>query len=174
MLLTGYRKEIVRPECNPNFVSVHCIAHLDEDIGEALPYLNASLGGFQYVKNPPSVTFKAHGKLITVHSRQININALKEEAEADKILKSLIQEINEAWDRRAEIEPSYESQSSPSMLEILKLLPKTNCRECGEPTCMVFAIRVTEGVKGPEDCPPLEHENAGKLTEYLTQFDFEI
>ena len=174
MLLTGYRKEIFRPECNPNFVSVHCVAHLDEDVRDALPYLNASLGGFQYVNDPPSVTFKAHGKLITVHSRQININALKEEAEADKILKWLTKEINEVWDKRAEIKPSYESQSSPGMLEILKLLPKTNCGECGEPTCMVFAIRVTEGVKDPEDCPPLDPENATKLTEYLARFDFEI
>ena len=43
MLLKGYQKEIFRPKCNPSFQSVHCIAHLDQDIGEALPYLNATL-----------------------------------------------------------------------------------------------------------------------------------
>ncbi|MFW6099209.1 MAG: hypothetical protein ACOC79_01795 [Thermodesulfobacteriota bacterium] len=41
MLLKGYQKEIFRPKCNPGFQSVHCIAHLDQDIAEALPYLNA-------------------------------------------------------------------------------------------------------------------------------------
>ncbi len=41
ILLKGYRKEISRPVCNHSFESLHCIAHLDEDIGEALPYLNA-------------------------------------------------------------------------------------------------------------------------------------
>ena len=46
MLLISYEKEIFRPKCNPGFESVHCIAHLDQDIGEALPYLNAELGGF--------------------------------------------------------------------------------------------------------------------------------
>ena len=56
MLFKHYTKEIFRPECNPNFQSVHCIARLAEDIREVLPYLNAVLGGFSYTKEPPSVT----------------------------------------------------------------------------------------------------------------------
>ncbi len=47
MLLRSYQKEIIRPECRPEAESVHCIAHLDQDIGEVIPYLNAVLGGFQ-------------------------------------------------------------------------------------------------------------------------------
>jgi hypothetical protein len=47
MLLKGYGKEIFRPECNPQFQSLHCIAHLDQDITEVLPYLNTTLGGNQ-------------------------------------------------------------------------------------------------------------------------------
>jgi len=43
MLLNRYSKEIFRPECNPAFESVHCIAHLDQDISEVLPYLNADV-----------------------------------------------------------------------------------------------------------------------------------
>ncbi|MFO7743835.1 MAG: (Fe-S)-binding protein, partial [Psychroflexus sp.] len=34
--------------------------------------------------------------------------------------------------------------------------------ECGQPTCMVFAARVAEGAKGPEDCPPLKEESTEK------------
>ena len=36
------------------------------DIPTILPCLNASLGEFTYIKDPPSVTFRVHGKLITV------------------------------------------------------------------------------------------------------------
>ena len=90
MLLKDYRKEIFRPECNSNFRSLHCIARLDRDIGEVLPYLNSSLGGDSYTKEPPSVTFKAHGKLITVHGDRIAVNALKDEEEADKIRRDLL------------------------------------------------------------------------------------
>jgi ArsR family metal-binding transcriptional regulator len=174
MLLKSYSKEIFRPECNPSFESVHCIAHLDQDISEVLPYLNAVLGGFEYLQDPPAVIFRSQGKFITVHGRKIAINALRDEAEADKILAWLQREINEAWENRASITPRYEGAPKPKLIEILKLLPKTNCKECGEPTCMVFAARMAEGVKGPEDCPPLAAGNKQRLEEYMRQFKFDI
>lgn len=173
MLLNGYRKEIVRPECRPEAESVHYIAHLDEDITEVIPYLNAVLGGFQYLKDPPSVSFKNHGKLIAVHPRMICVNALRDEAEGEKIIQWMKQEINDAWERRGEIEPKFEGAPKPKVIDILKLLPKTNCRECGQPTCMVFAVQVAEGGKGPEDCPPLSAEGRARLSEYLEQFHFD-
>jgi ArsR family metal-binding transcriptional regulator len=170
MLLKGYRKEIFRPECNPSFQSLHCLAHLDQDIREVLPYLNTVLGGDEYYQDPPAVTFRPQGKLITVHPDRIAINALKDEEEADRILEWLKREINEAWERRNEITPSFESAPKPKLLEILKLLPKTNCGQCREPTCMVFAARVAEGAKGPEDCPPLSQEGKTRLQGYLSLF----
>ena len=30
-------------------------------------------------------------------------------------------------------------------LDIFKLTPKTNCKECGNPTCMAFAMKVAQG-----------------------------
>lgn len=173
MLLKSYTKEIFRPECNPSFESLHCIAHLDQNITEALPYLNATLGGFEYFKNPPAVTFRVHGKIITVHPREIAVNALKDEEEADKIIEWLKREINDAWEKRGEIKPRYEGLPKPKLLEILKLLPKTNCRECGEATCMVFAARVAEGAKGPKQCPALTEENRAKLEQYMRGFQLE-
>ncbi|MEW6615437.1 MAG: (Fe-S)-binding protein [Thermodesulfobacteriota bacterium] len=170
MLLKKYTKEIFRAKCNPSFQSVHCIAHLDDDIGKVLPYLNSVLGGFTYIKDPPAVMFKIHGKFITVYPREIAVNALRDEEEADNILEWLKKEINETWEKRAEIEPRYEGIPKPKVLEILKLLPRTNCRECGEPTCMVFATLVAQGAKGYEDCPPLIGENKRKLEEYMSQF----
>lgn len=173
MLLQGYRKEIVRPECRREAESLHCIAHLEQNIAEVLPYLNAVLGGFQYTRDPPSVSFKVHGKLIAVHPAMICVNALRDETEGDKILEWLKGEINSAWERLAEIKPSFEGAPKPRVIEILKLLPKTNCRECGQPTCMVFATQVAEGGRGPEDCPPMTEENRKKLEAYLSQFQLE-
>jgi len=173
-LLKTYSKEIFRPGCNPGFESVHCIAHLDQDISEVLPYLNAVLGGFEYLQDPPAVIFRSQGKLITVHADKIAINALRDEAEADKILEWLKREINAAWENRERIEPSFEGTPKPVLIEILKLLPKTNCKACGQPTCMVFAARVADGIKGPQDCPPLGVESAQKLQVYMHQFKLEI
>jgi ArsR family metal-binding transcriptional regulator len=170
MLLKSYSRRIFRAECNPQFESLHCIACLDQDVSEALPYLNAALGGFEYFKEPPAVVFRSHGRLISVHGRQIAINALRDEEEADKILEWLKREINQAWEKRAEITPSTEGTPRPQLFEILKLLPRTNCRECGELTCMVFAARAAEGVKAAADCPPLPADAGKRLADYLGCF----
>ena len=85
MLLKGYKTEIFRPEQNPEFESLHCIAHLEQDISDVLPYLNSLLGGFDYLKDPPALILKSRGRLITLHPRKIAINALKDKDEAEKI-----------------------------------------------------------------------------------------
>ncbi len=79
MLLTGYTKRIFRPECNSSFESLHCIAALNQDVTETLPYLNAELGGTQYFVDPPAVMFHVYGKIIKVSGKEIALNALKDE-----------------------------------------------------------------------------------------------
>jgi len=143
----------------PGVMSVQCFAHLDQDVSQALPYLNASLGGFEYIMEAPSVTFRAQGKLITVHAEKIAINALKDEEEARKIVDWMIREINEAWENHDSIEPSYDGTPKPNIMDILRLLPKTNCRKCGYATCMVFATLVAQGAKELADCPQIGKNN---------------
>ncbi|MBW2053792.1 MAG: DUF3786 domain-containing protein, partial [Deltaproteobacteria bacterium] len=41
-------------------------------------------------------------------------------------------------------------------MEIFKLLEKSNCRECKEPTCLAFAAAVFRGQKQLTECPRLE------------------
>ena len=169
MLLKRYRKEFCRPP-NPEAQHLRCIAYLDENIGNVLPYLNTVIKGHQYIKNPPSLTLKFNGKLITLYSQEIGINIVADEDEADKILEWLKQEINDTWKKRREIKPSFEVAQKPGILNILKLLPQTNCQECGQPTCMLFAVLITEGEKSPENCPQLDMQNKITLQKYLKQF----
>jgi len=42
-----------------------------------------------------------------------------------------------------------------SPIDVYKLLPKTNCRECREANCMAFATRLVNGELTIRDCPPL-------------------
>jgi acetyl-CoA decarbonylase/synthase complex subunit gamma len=44
-------------------------------------------------------------------------------------------------------------------LDIYKLLPKKNCKECGDPTCLTFAMKLAAGKADIELCPYLD-ENA--------------
>ena len=172
MLLTGYSLEIFKSKCNPGAHGVHCFAHLHNDISVVLPYLNSRLGGFIYAENPPSLTLKHYGKLITLHSQKIAVNALKDREEAENIISWLQREINQTWEHRLEIEPSTANAQEPVLLEVLKLLPKTNCKECNERTCLVFAYRVIQGIKDQNDCPPIAPANKVKLQDYLSQFTF--
>ncbi|MCK4851152.1 MAG: acetyl-CoA decarbonylase/synthase complex subunit gamma, partial [Phycisphaerae bacterium] len=43
-------------------------------------------------------------------------------------------------------------------LAIFKHLPKTNCKECGFPTCLAFAMKVAAGQEGLDSCPTMTDE----------------
>lgn len=43
-------------------------------------------------------------------------------------------------------------------LEIYKLLPRTNCKECGQPTCLAFAMQLAAGKVSLEKCPHVSEQ----------------
>jgi len=45
-----------------------------------------------------------------------------------------------------------------SPLDVYKILPRTNCGECGEKNCMAFAAKVVNREVAIEECPPLLEE----------------
>ena len=48
-------------------------------------------------------------------------------------------------------------------LEIFKLLPKTNCKKCGMPTCLAFAMALAQKRTKLENCPDVSDEAMEKL-----------
>jgi acetyl-CoA decarbonylase/synthase complex subunit gamma len=50
-----------------------------------------------------------------------------------------------------------------SGLEIYKLLPKTNCKECGQPTCLAFAMKLAQKQAELSACPYVSEESKAKL-----------
>ncbi len=48
-------------------------------------------------------------------------------------------------------------------LEIFKLLPKTNCKKCGMPTCLAFAMQLAQKRAKLEDCPDVSEEARQQL-----------
>jgi len=49
-------------------------------------------------------------------------------------------------------------------MEIYKLLPRTNCKDCGFPTCMAFAMQVAAKQKALTDCPHVSEEAKEELS----------
>jgi acetyl-CoA decarbonylase/synthase complex subunit gamma len=50
-------------------------------------------------------------------------------------------------------------------IEIFKLLPKTNCGDCGVPTCLAFAMNLAAGKAELSACPHVSEEATAKLSE---------
>ncbi len=50
-------------------------------------------------------------------------------------------------------------------IQIFKLLPKTNCKECGVPTCLAFAMNLASGKAELDACPYVSDEAKEKLAE---------
>ena len=50
-------------------------------------------------------------------------------------------------------------------LDIFKLTPKTNCKDCGQPTCMAFSMKVAQGALTIDKCPHMSSDSLAKLSE---------
>ncbi len=155
MLIENYDLEVFTPPCDPGAERYAARARLIVDISAVLPYLNATLRGAFYLPEAQALTWKKDGHNIVFHAYEIATSNVEDREGAEKELKGLIDLVNRTWERRAEISPSNETHKRPTPMGIYKLLPATNCRQCGEPTCYSFALKLTASQRKLADCPPL-------------------
>ena len=161
MLIEKYDLEVLTPPCEPGAERFTAKARLVTDIREVLPYLNATLRGAVYFPDAgaeysaPALTWKKAGHNIAFHPYEIAVSNAVDRDSAQKELDGLIALVNRTWERRAEITPSYEVRRRPTIMDVYKLLPQTNCKQCGQPTCYTFALKLVAAQKKLDDCPPL-------------------
>ena len=155
MLLQSYHLDIFSPPCEPGAERWTVKAALDDDIGDALPYLNTTLKGAIYNHAARALTWRMGGHAIAIRPREVAISNLTDQDAAAIEVKRVADLINRTWDRRAEITPSIETRQRLKLMEVYKCLPVTNCKLCGQPTCFTFALKVTAGEIEIEHCAPL-------------------
>jgi ArsR family metal-binding transcriptional regulator len=158
MLLRKYDLKIVLSDCNPSSLKVNAIADLSEDISGVLPYLNTVLKGLQYHDADKFLTVKRKGHVITFWPRQIAVTKLEDEKEATAVMEELKQILNETYTNKDRIKPTYTSRPIPRPLDVFKLLPGKNCKECGEPACMAFALKLINDEVKLNQCPLLSEK----------------
>jgi ArsR family metal-binding transcriptional regulator len=134
------------------------IAEVSDEIHEVFPYLNASLKGCIYNHPALTLTIKKDGKLLTLHVQHITLAKIEDENEAEEILKWLKDLINETYEKRDRIEPNFSKGAELKALDIFKLLPGTNCKKCGELTCLAFAVKLVGQEMEIKKCTPLFSE----------------
>ena len=50
-------------------------------------------------------------------------------------------------------------------IQIFKMTPKKNCKECGCPTCMAFSMKVAQGAMDISACPYMSEDALAELSE---------
>jgi ArsR family metal-binding transcriptional regulator len=159
MLIEHYDLKVFTPPCDPGAERFSAFAELAVDISEVLPYLNATLRGAVYHRAANALTWKKGRHTLAFHACQIATSNVEDYDAAVEEIDGLVKLINRTWERRSEIPPDYETRQRPPLMTVYQLLPQTNCRQCGEPTCYLFAIQLVAAQKKLVDCPQL-HEPA--------------
>jgi ArsR family metal-binding transcriptional regulator len=155
MLIENYDLEVYSPPCDPGAERFAARAHLFVDISKILPYLNATLRGAIYYATANALTWKKGGHNIGFHAFEIATSNVEDRDAAERELKGLVDLINRTWEHRTEIKPDTTTHQRPTPMAIFKLLPLTNCKECGEPTCYNFALKLAVSQKKLVDCPAI-------------------
>jgi ArsR family metal-binding transcriptional regulator len=158
---------VVLATCIADSARLRLIAHFSGDVAKALPYLNGEFLQGSYVPAMPVFTYMDGHRMVSLFRDRIGIAKADDIVDAWASLERVRCLVNDVWARRAEITPSTETRRRPPALEIYKRLPGTNCKQCGEATCMAFAWAVWRGDAEPRDCPPVFEGERADLKDAL-------
>jgi DNA-binding CsgD family transcriptional regulator/ArsR family metal-binding transcriptional regulator len=154
--VTGYTDLVLRPP-GPQMRkgSTHGIAafRLNENVSPLFPYINEVAEEPVYYEEPPFIKFYLDSFQCALHPDSGAAAPFRTEGDAHAFMDRLIAFLNDLHLRRGSIEPSYKVFRPVSVLDVFRLLPRTNCRECGFPTCMAFAAAVSKQETVPARCP---------------------
>ena len=126
---------------------------LDSDIRSVFPYLNRMLQSARYVQKPVYLQFPYLDCYTTLYPREVLAAPFSGKEEALSFFDNLSVFINEVFENRDHIEPDHKTFCPVSVIDVLKLVPRTNCRACGYSTCMAFAAALRQGKTTPSRCP---------------------
>lgn len=149
------------------------------DIEFLFPYINAVAKKAQYYENPPHIRFNFDHTLCVLHPDRGFASPVDDSDDARAFIVKLMAFLNDIYRRKDQILPRYKFFSQAAITQILKLLPQTNCNECGFNTCMAFAAMLSRQQTIPGRCPHISrpvqekaifpiHDNSGKLLSTIT------
>jgi ArsR family metal-binding transcriptional regulator len=157
-IIKDYELDLEPPGCQPGAEYWNATARFGYDISAVFPYLNAVWEGALYSPPAQQLACRVEDRAIALKPREITMSNLPDRDTATVELERLIAQINRIWMDRDLLTPRHTARKRLVAMEIYKLLPQTNCKLCGQPSCFAFASQVTIGAAGSEACPPLLNE----------------
>jgi ArsR family metal-binding transcriptional regulator len=173
-LITHYNFELAEPGCAPGSGRYGVRITLSEDISQVFPYLNALLQDTWYDHANRVLIGSIEQHRYALRANEIMLAGVNEVNQAPGAVKEVITLVNRVWRDRESIKPSFNERKLPTAIDIYRYLPKTNCRQCGYPTCLVFASELRSANCQAEKCPPLlELKNTARLESIRKLFSSE-
>jgi ArsR family metal-binding transcriptional regulator len=126
-----------------------------QDLSEVIPYLATLPSVIAFNPGQCTLTFRRQPGFLTIESGQVTITKVKDVEEGIGLLTSLMDSINTVWEHRDRLTAVKQIKRSPRPLDIWVMLPQTNCAQCGEATCMAFAVSLLQQNRGLDECPVL-------------------
>ncbi|MDH5437926.1 MAG: hypothetical protein OEX76_03385 [Candidatus Bathyarchaeota archaeon] len=144
------------------------LAQTDKPLGDVLPILYLSIPNAKYSEKLGSLSYTHQQHLITIFSTgKIGMTYVKDRNEAEQLIAEAKDLINRALiylKKHGKPNPKLlESKKKLSPMEIYKMLPQTNCKECGEDGCYVFGIKLLSGEKNLNQCPYVKTSELEKM-----------
>jgi len=134
---------------------IRLIAYFSNNVAEVFPYLNSVMNNTTYNKEAPTLNFSKERRMVNIYSHKVAIAKADEIVDAWQILAYIKDLINDIYNKKDSIVPNYERKVSPAALDIYSWLPKTNCKQCGETTCLAFVLKLLSGEQNIINCKPL-------------------
>ena len=171
-LIENYDFELAEPACRVGGSRFGALVSLPNDISAVFPYLNAVVDRARYDHENQTLIWDVPNQIYAFRPHEIRIAEVQDLQDARKIVGELVGRLNNIWQERDTITPNLTERKPPPVINIFKLLPGTNCKQCGYPTCMAFAAALSQGAAKLEQCPPLlvaeRAESREKLSDLLS------
>jgi ArsR family metal-binding transcriptional regulator len=145
---------VLRP-CVADEARIRLTAQVQGDLSPVLPYLNAVMPAASYTPASGTLNYMDKHRMVALSEHSIAIAKADEIVDAWLTLERIRLLVEKTWRARNEIRPCYEARIKPAALEIVKRLPGTNCRLCGEATCFAFAMKLWSGTAALSQCAPI-------------------
>jgi len=163
-LVGEYTVELAEPGCAPGMGRWGGLARLTTDISLVFPYLNATLKNCRYDHDGKVLIWQEGNQTFALRPFEIRAASVRNLEDAHEVIEGVVELVNQTWGKRDKITPSFNEKVLPGVMEIFKLLPRTNCKACGYASCMAFAADLRTGAASLERCAPLfEAVNAKNL-----------
>jgi ArsR family metal-binding transcriptional regulator len=127
----------------------------DQPLSEVIPYLATLPGVIAYNPETLTLTFRRPSGFMTLYPDKIYITQVMNADEGLELLAALKEAVNAVWEQRSSLIAVTASKRAPRHLDIWELLPRSNCRQCGEATCLAFAVGLLQHTHILNECPPL-------------------